>query len=111
MNQDEIDPKYYAPTPTEQFNKSQRLHNGNATRDDLKVDLRTSETGYLGNGSFSPSIFERAVRHNWDDVSDVDYNEFNKPEVPPKIPKGLSEREYYVLEREKYLNDMNGNRT
>ncbi|RCK58828.1 hypothetical protein Cantr_07884 [Candida viswanathii] len=110
MKKDEIDPKFYAPTPSTHFNKSVRLQNGSATREDLRVDLRTSETGYLGNGSFSPSIFERAVRHNWDEGSDVSYNDFNKPQVPPKIPNGLTEQEFYVLEREKFLKDMSGNR-
>ena len=33
-----------------------------------------------------------------------------KPEVPPKIPKGLTETEYYILEKEKYLRDLRGNR-
>ncbi|KAL6454363.1 hypothetical protein SBY92_003827 [Candida maltosa Xu316] len=110
INNDEIDPQYYAPTPTEHFNRSQRLQNGGVTKDDLKVDFRTSETGYLGNGNFSPSVFQRAVKHNWDESSDIDYNDFNKPDVPPKIPQGLTEMEYYLLEKDKYLRDIRGNR-
>ena len=122
INSDEIDPKYYAPTPSEHFNRSQRFNNNNITKDDLKIDFRTNQTGYLGNGNFSPSVFQRAVKHNWDDLStttngDIDYNEFSgdssaseKPEVPPKIPKGLTETEYYILEKEKYLRDLRGNR-
>ena len=122
INSDEIDPKYYAPTPSEHFNRSQRFNNNSITKDDLKIDFRTNQTGYLGNGNFSPSIFQRAVKHNWDDLStmeDIDYNEFSrsgvcdsslKPEVPPKIPKGLTESEYYILEKEKYLRDLRGNR-
>lgn len=106
INPNEIDPKYYAPTPSEQLNSKMRLENGGFTRDDLKVDFRTTSTGYLGNGKFSPSIFQRAVQHDHDE----DSLEFSKPKVPPKIPQGLTEMEYYVLEKERYLKDLNGRR-
>ena len=61
INSDEIDPKYYAPTPSEHFNRSQRFNNNNITKDDLKIDFRTNQTGYLGNGNFSPSVFQELL--------------------------------------------------
>lgn len=107
----EINPKYYAPTPSERFNKSLRLNNGNPQQADVKVDYRTSETGYLGEGKwakspskFSPSIFDRMP------VNDENLGFENKPHVPPKTPQGMSEMEYYVLEKEKFLKDINGRR-
>jgi hypothetical protein len=100
---DEIDKKYHAPTPSEHLNQTFRLQSGKANKNDLNIDLRTSETGYLGNGKFSPSIFQRAVQVECGD-------EENKPKVPPKIPKGLTNQEYYVIAREQYLKDLNGKR-
>lgn len=99
---DELDPKYYAPQPTEELNQTLRLQNGCPTSRDLHVDLRTHRTGYLGNGKFSPSIFERAVLA--DDEDDA------KPPVPPKIPLGLLEREYYLTDRKLYMRDISGHR-
>lgn len=101
---DDIDPKHYAPTPSEHLAKNLRLQNGQAQFKDIQVDLKTEQTGYLGEGKwdtkrFSPSVFDR--------ISD---NYSDKPSVPPKIPQGLSEREYYVLEKENYMNDINGRR-
>ncbi|EGW34401.1 uncharacterized protein SPAPADRAFT_59835, partial [Spathaspora passalidarum NRRL Y-27907] len=101
---DEIDPRYYAPTPSEHFNRNSRLTAGSATKDDLKVDLNTSETGYIGNGKFSPSVFQRIGRNYWSSESELDQQD--KPKVPPKIPEGLTEAEYYVLEKEKFLRDL-----
>lgn len=115
----EINPKYYAPTPSERFNKSLRLQNGNPQKSDVRVDYRTSETGYLGEGKwatsahhannsptkFSPTIFDRMPVGN-----DENLGFENKPHVPPKIPQGMSEMEYYVLEKEKFLKDINGRR-
>lgn len=103
----DIDPKYYAPSPSEQMAKSWRLQNGHANDNDLKVELNTESTGYLGDGKwqtnrFSPSVFLR--------VNDENHEKENKPAVPPKIPQGLSEREYFVLEKDNYLKDMNGRR-
>ena len=82
---DEIDPRHYAPTPSEHLAKSMRLQNGQMKFEDIKVDSKTEETGYLGEGKwdakrFSPNIFDRL--HG---VSTAD-----KPVVPPKIPQGLS---------------------
>ncbi|CUM64620.1 uncharacterized protein PRCAT00002228001 [Priceomyces carsonii] len=102
LNPDEIDPKYYAPTPDEHLTRTLRLQNGNANRNDLSIDLRTRETGYLGDGKFSPTIFDK-LGHN-------DENQRPKPNVPPKIPKGLTAAEYYILEKERYLNDLKGQR-
>lgn len=108
INPNEIDPKFYAPTPSEHLNTKFKLENGvGVTREDLKVDFRTDSTGYLGNGKFFPSIFQRAVEHDYDDEL-LDYA--MKPKVPPKIPQGLTEMEYYVLEKERYLKDLNGRR-
>lgn len=109
LNPHEIDPKYYAPTPSEHLAKTFRIQSGKVTHDDLKVDLNTQRSGYLGNGKFStdkrfsPSVFQR--------VNDENAGEENKPAVPPKIPKGLTEMEYFVLERDKYLRDVNGRRS
>ncbi|CAI5755559.1 unnamed protein product [Candida verbasci] len=100
ITNDEIDPKYYAPTPSEHFNQTMRFQSGNPTKNDLKIDNRTNQTGYLGNGKFSPSIFQRIIDE-----------EENKPRVPPKIPQGLTEMEYYILEKEKYLRDLQGKRS
>lgn len=100
-----INPKFYAPTPSEHFNKSLRLQNGTVKPQDVSVDYRTHETGYVGEGKwmtdkFLPSIFDR-----------MPLNESsNKPQIPPKIPKGMLEMEYYVLEKEKYLKDLSGRR-
>lgn len=107
LNPHDIDPKYYAPSPSEQMARSWRLENGNATQKDLQVELNTESTGYLGNGQwqanrFSPSVFLR--------INDENFEKENKPAVPPKIPRGLSEQEYFVLERDNYLKDMNGRR-
>ena len=33
-----------------------------------------------------------------------------KPQVPPKVPAGLLEIEYYVLDKERFLNDLKGER-
>lgn len=41
---------------------------------------------------------------------DSDDEEEAKPEVPPKIPQGLNEMEYYILEKEKYLRDLQARR-
>lgn len=104
---DELDPQYYAPTPSEQFARSLRLQSGRVLPEDIRVDLNTSDTGYLGEGQFradskfSPSIFQRINDEN--DMA-------SKPAVPPKIPRGLSEKEYYVLEKDNYLKDINGRR-
>lgn len=105
----DIDPKFYAPVPTENFNKISRLQSGKVKPDDVRVDYRTKETGYLGEGKwnenkFSPSIFDKMP------MNDENHGFENKPHVPPKIPQGLTEMEYYVLEQEKYLKDINGNR-
>lgn len=108
INPNEIDPKHYAPTPTEELAQNMRLHYGQPTRDDVAVDLNTESSGYLGNGKwdpekrFLPSVFER--------INDENGGSENKPRVPPKIPRGLSEMEYYVLEKEKFLSDINGRR-
>lgn len=107
LNPNDIDPKYYAPSPSEQMAKSWRLQNGQANKNDLKVDLNTETTGYLGDGKwqanrFSPSVFLR--------INDENSEKENKPAVPPKIPRGLSELEYFVLEKEAYLKDINGRR-
>lgn len=90
-----IDPKYHAPTPNEQFFREMRLQSGVPKEQDLKLDL--GDSSYVGNGEwsktrFSPSRFSR------------------KPQIPVKVPLGLSESEYYMLEREKYLDDLNGKR-
>lgn len=108
INPNEIDPKHYAPTPTEELAQNMRLQYGQPTRDDLAVDLNTESSGYLGDGKwdlekrFLPSVFER--------INDENGGSENKPRVPPKIPRGLSEMEYYVLEKEKFLRDINGRR-
>lgn len=100
INPDEIDPKYYAPSPSDELARTLRLQNGTALRQDLAVDLRTEETGYMGDGKFSPSVFEKLNFQNQE----------CKPMVPPKIPKGLSEREYYLLDKENYMRDISGQR-
>lgn len=130
FNPDGYNPKFHAPTPSEHFNKSLRLQQGNAKQTDVSVDYRTQETGYLGGGrwsqnhnkgelnmlnpgnesmsdnnKFSPSIFDRIPITN-DENSGFE----NKPHVPPKVPQGMSEMEYYILEKEKFLKDINGNR-
>ncbi|EGV64780.1 hypothetical protein PSN45_005128 [Yamadazyma tenuis] len=101
VNKHEIDPKFYAPTPGEHFSRSRR------EEDKRTMDLRTRETGYLGDGQwdqkFSPSIFDRIP-------NDENLGFENKPHVPPKIPRGLTEQEYYVLDKENYLRDINGKR-
>lgn len=94
--EDAIDPKHYAPTPSEHLSKMFRLQTGQIQLEDVQVDLRTEQTGYLGEGKwntkrFSPSIFDR--------INDL----LDKPCPPPKIPQGQSEREYYVLEKENYF--------
>lgn len=105
---DELDPKYYAPTPTEHLSKTLRLQHGNIKKNDVLIDLRTETTGYLGDGEwkhdkFSPSVFDRMPNNLSSDN--------RKPSVPPKIPKGLLELEYYVLEKENFLKDINGRRS
>lgn len=113
INVNEIDPRYYAPTPDEHFKKNRQK-----ARD---TDYRSNETGYLGNGqweTFSPSIFDKLTKptsepksfdsHKVDNDENLGFE--NKPHVPPKIPQGLTEQEYYVLEKEKYLRDINGRR-
>lgn len=108
MNPNEIDPKFYAPTPSEHLAKSFRLQNGNVTRKDIDTEYNTERSGYLGEGQwlvdkrFLPSVFQR--------VNDENEGEANKPPVPPKVPKGLTNMEYYVLEKDKYLKDINGRR-
>lgn len=107
LNPNDIDPRYYAPSPSEQMAKSWRLQSGAAKLRDIKVDLNTDTTGYLGEGKwkldrFSPSVFQR--------INDENSGVENKPAVPPKIPQGLSEVEYYVLEKDNYLKDINGRR-
>lgn len=100
VNMDEIDPRYYAPTPGQ--------HYGNSNKADRIGNISNNESGYLGNGKwetkFSPSIFDRIP------VNDENIGFENKPHVPPKIPQGLTELEYFVLEKEKYLRDINGRR-
>lgn len=105
LNPNEIDPRYYAPSPSEKLNEKFRLQQGRANKNDLSIDLRTSETGYLGNGKFSPNVFE-LVNHNHSDYAETE----NKPKVPPKIPRGLTNQEYYVIAKDQYLHDLNGNR-
>lgn len=121
MNPDEIDPRFYAPTPGEhmeqvKLHESQLTYAGRKAPTRMKeTDLRTLETGYLGNGKFSPSVFQRMVQHDYDDLNESDImsmkqRDVSKPRVPPKIPQGLTELEYYLLEKEKYLRDVSGNR-
>lgn len=99
VNMDEIHPKYYAPTPGQHYSTSKPVR---------APDVSNTESGYLGNGKwdskFSPSIFDRIPGN------DENIGFENKPHVPPKIPQGLTELEYFVLEKEKYLRDMNGRR-
>lgn len=108
LNVHEIDPKYYAPTPTEHLNKKFRMQSGQLLAEDVAVQLNTDRTGYLGEGKwrvetkFSPSVFQR--------INDENVGEENKPPVPPKIPRGLTELEYYVVEKDSYLKDINGRR-
>ncbi|WLF76393.1 hypothetical protein PVL30_000095 [Lodderomyces elongisporus] len=144
ISKDEIDPKYYAPTPSEHFSQSgNRFANGIDKRD-LEIDKRTKKTGYIGNGMFSPSVFQKASGVNgvtriggsngngngniynqnnvnsnlykyrpkniYDESDDDDDDYIQKPAVPPKIPKGLTEKEYFALEKEKYLRDLQGRR-
>ncbi|KAI5969293.1 hypothetical protein CANMA_001613 [Candida margitis] len=109
---DEIDPKYYAPTPSEHFNRQMRISNNAVTKDDLKVDLRTNRTGYVGNGKFSPSVFQKINTNKPFNIYDEDDDDDEaKPDVPPKIPQGLNEMEYYLLDKEKYLRDLQARRT
>ncbi|PSK33790.1 hypothetical protein C7M61_005134 [Candidozyma pseudohaemuli] len=108
MNPNEIDPKFYAPTPSEHLAKSFRLQNGNVTSKDVNTEYNTEHSGYLGAGQwlsdkrFLPSVFQR--------VNDENEGEMNKPPVPPKVPQGLTNMEYYVLEKDSYLKDINGRR-
>lgn len=103
VDSDELDPRYHAPTPGEFLSSRDRYRRGyGPSSSEVYVDLNTDETGYLGDGKFSPSVFDRAILR--------EPNHDSKPQVPPKIPKGLSESEYFVLEREKYLRDLAGNR-
>lgn len=103
VKSDELDPRFHAPTPGEFLSSRDRYRRGyGPSPSEVYVDLNTDETGYLGDGKFSPSVFDRAVLREPDHDS--------KPQVPPKIPKGLSEAEYYVLEKERYLRDLAGNR-
>lgn len=100
---DDIHPRFYAPSPTEELARSYRLENGNIKPSDVAVDVNTENSGYLGEGKFRgqrmlPSVFQRM------------YENAEKPAVPPKIPQGLTEVEYYVLEKDKYLKDINGRR-
>ena len=108
LNPNEIDPRFYAPTPSEHLSKSTLLQSKNRRFE----DSGTYDSGYVGegkwslpkhaHGKFSPSVFQRIHIENEGDE--------NKPPVPPKIPSGLSEREYYVLDKDNYLKDMNGRR-
>lgn len=107
MNPNEIDPKYYAPTPSEHLAKTFRLQSGNVTAKDVDTEYNTEKSGYLGEGiwlakRFLPSVFQR--------VNDENEGEENKPPVPPKVPRGLTNMEYYVLEKDSYLKDINGRR-
>lgn len=108
-NGEDIKPQFHAPTPGEHFSKIDREQRNK--RVPLVNDIVNEETGYMGNGSwkesskFSPSIFDRMPKHN-----DENNGFENKPHVPPKIPKGLTAKEYYVLERDSYLKDINGRR-
>lgn len=108
---DHIDPKYHAPTPSEHLATTLRLQNGGVSKKDVAVDLRTEQTGYLGDGKwqqrFSPSVFDRAKEHD-ENRDELGFE--HKPRVPPKIPQGMSEMEYYVLEKEQFLRDLNGRR-
>lgn len=107
INPNEIDPKYYAPTPSAKLNTKFRLQGGHARKQDLAIDFRTDETGYLGNGKFSPSVFERINQNHHNDYDD---DQENKPKVPPKIPQGLTNQEYYAIAKDQYLRDLNGQR-
>ncbi|OBA21125.1 hypothetical protein METBIDRAFT_41191 [Metschnikowia bicuspidata var. bicuspidata NRRL YB-4993] len=108
VNPNEIDPRYYAPTPSEHLSSSSNWQNTPKRFE----ESATHDSGYLGEGSwsmpknpkgkFSPSVFQRINLEN--------AGEENKPPVPPKIPSGLSEKEYYVLDKDKYLKDINGRR-
>ncbi|KAM9890951.1 hypothetical protein OXX79_011070 [Metschnikowia pulcherrima] len=108
LNPNEIDPRFYAPTPSEHLSKSTLLQSKNRRFE----DSGTYDSGYVGegkwslpkhaHGKFSPSVFQRIHIENEGDE--------NKPPVPPKIPSGLSEREYFVLDKDNYLKDMNGRR-
>lgn len=107
LNPNEIDPRYYAPTPSEHLSRSTRLQGATKRFEDSD----TQSAGYLGEGTwnlppgnkFSPSVFQRI---NTENENDDDH----KPPVPPKIPAGLSEKEYYVLDKDSYLKDINGRR-
>lgn len=93
LNPHEIDPRFYAPTPLEHMGPTKNV----------REFRESADSGYLGEGKwkmdrFSPSVFQRVGDEN------------EKPAVPPKIPPGLSEKEYYTLERDSYLKDVNGRR-
>lgn len=106
LNPNEIDPRYYAPTPSDKLNTRFRLQEGHPRKQDLEIDFRTHETGYLGNGKFSPTVFQRINQNH----SYEDDDQENKPKVPPKVPKGLTNQEYYAIAKDQYLRDLNGKR-
>lgn len=107
LDPDEIDPKYYAPTPSKHL-EGMKTQKG---AEKGTLDLRTEETGYIGDGKwnmahkFSPSIFDRIPHHN-----DENTGYENKPKIPPKIPNGMSDKEYYAVDKDSFLKDVNGRR-
>lgn len=110
-NEDEVyNASYYAPTPSTHFAKSVRLQHGGAKEEDFKLDPGVS--GYIGGGQWSNN---KPVYSS----TEGDYNEWasrmntassTKPAIPPKVPLGISDREYYLLEKQQFLKDLNGRR-
>ncbi|ODQ80043.1 hypothetical protein BABINDRAFT_36409 [Babjeviella inositovora NRRL Y-12698] len=126
---DVYDPAHFAPTPMEHFTKSQRLQMGReyVRKNDLKVEY--GQSGYQGNGTwaqesqdenyeqyiqrktqYSPPKFNQQAAAAAGFSSYTERHADAKPGVPPKVPIGMTEKEYYLLEKDSYLRDIHGRR-
>lgn len=100
---DDYDPSAYAPTPQEfLLNREGRLALGDDSvrREDLRVD--GGSVGYLGNGQWNHRTLEEEGFGSYAEperFSPLRFNRPSVPSVPPKVPLGMTDQEYYVLER------------
>lgn len=99
LKEDEVfQSKYHAPKPDKKLLQRYRLESGMVREGDLNIEPGASD--YRGDGLWGVSNLQ-------DEFSP---SRFGRPRVPAKTPIGLTNEEYYVIDKKSYLKDLTGNR-